>query len=606
MFKDITLGKFSYKNGGEIYLAPGDNMEYGLETASCMHELFHANLALTTNIGILMHLIELAIGAEKDDLQCLSNLINVRDILYESTRSVQEVYANSQELLWVEKYYGIEVRNQVYNKKTSDYKKYLCISESIWRDQEKTIEERKKLISNLCASVLNVDILEEMFWKQLKDGKSLKETLEERLISVFKNQKNIENARLIDREDVIALAKMRFKHISDLLEDGFKYSEGHLDHNLTELLLENIKTFDFSELEVTLGDKYNPKSGAICILKVLDGRDGSIDIRIVQHYTEKGVYEIVAIEKSLICDLVKDKGYVIVPDNEFLIDKDKAEIEEINDKIVIVLFDVVKEFKECIQKVIEFDEVYIGDINAQGKENFFTVIFFRKRKCDKAIYMLPTLSMIAKNIYEELQITNQVKHPDKGMGFYNIFSAFDDWSSILSMLKEIISFVTRSKGNILFNDNPCSKLLNSAKYEISNNIFKIVGENYFFISAALPTIQTKASPFWILMEFENGENNGNVKCEKQRVEDVSGKTRKGIVYFCDKSSAENYRKRMVKENQNLKNYQVVGMDELFWTVIKKMLKQLDFGMIFAQNDTAKGIYNDVEQFEYLRLLKIRG
>ncbi len=44
-------------------------MEYGLETASCMHELYHANLALSSNIGLLMHMLELEIKLEQDDWQ---------------------------------------------------------------------------------------------------------------------------------------------------------------------------------------------------------------------------------------------------------------------------------------------------------------------------------------------------------------------------------------------------------------------------------------------------------------------------------------------------------------------------------------------------------
>lgn len=69
ILKDITLGKITYHMGGHIYLAPEENMEYGLETASCMHELYHANLALSSNIGLLMHMLELEIKLEQDDWQ---------------------------------------------------------------------------------------------------------------------------------------------------------------------------------------------------------------------------------------------------------------------------------------------------------------------------------------------------------------------------------------------------------------------------------------------------------------------------------------------------------------------------------------------------------
>lgn len=46
----------------------------------------------------------------------MTKLISIRKYLYESTRTVQEVYANRLEMLWVEEQYGMEVRNQVYEK----------------------------------------------------------------------------------------------------------------------------------------------------------------------------------------------------------------------------------------------------------------------------------------------------------------------------------------------------------------------------------------------------------------------------------------------------------------------------------------------------------
>lgn len=326
----------------------------------------------------------------------------------------------------------------------------------------------------------------------------------------------------------------------------------------------------------------------------------------MEHFMEEGIYEIVELDKSKMHEILKEKRYVIVPGDDFLFNKNEAKCEEINDKIKVVLLDTVRDFKKWVQNIMEYEEIYIGDINEKGAENFFTVIYFRKRKCDKVIYMFPTLSIIANNIFEEMQIAKQVKYPGNGMGFYNIFSAFNDWGNILKVLKETISFVTKSKGNIIHIDNPCSKLLNPAKFVIGDNIFKIVGKNYFYINAVLPTLQTEAEPFWILMEFENGENNGNIKCETKIVEDIeSGENTLGIVYFYDKSSAENYRKRMVRENPELINYQAVGMDEVFWLEVKRMLQMKKIAMIFVRKNAIEGICNDGEQFEYLRLLEMK-
>lgn len=79
----------------------------------------------------------------------------------------------------------------------------------------------------------------------------------------------------------------------------------------------------------------------------------------------------------------------------------------------------------------------------------------------------------------------------------------------------------------------------------------------------------------------------------------------GIVYFYDKSSAENYRKRMIKENPKLLNYQIVGMDEVFWLEVKKMLQMKKIGMILVRKNAIGGICNNGEQFEYLRLLEMK-
>lgn len=181
MFKNITLGKFSYDKGGQIYLAPGDNMEYGVESSSCMHELFHARLALASNVGMLMHLIELELNNEQEDCQYRIDLIRIRETLYTSTRTVQEVYANSLELLWLEENYGIKERNRVYEKKPIEYKQYLDIAKRNWDNADETIENRKKKINKLCLSVLDMDILAEQFWVWLWEPTRLREIIADRL-----------------------------------------------------------------------------------------------------------------------------------------------------------------------------------------------------------------------------------------------------------------------------------------------------------------------------------------------------------------------------------------------------------------------------------------
>jgi hypothetical protein len=152
----------------------------------------------------------------------------------------------------VEEHYGIEGRNQVYERKTIEYKRYLDVAKHNWDNDKETTENRKKQINNLCVSVLNMDIFAEQFWSWLQEPSYLGEIIANRLDYVFRNQECIEDSIKINQDEVIELAKMKFRHLADNLEEGFQYSKAFLNCNLTELLLENVKVFDYAELGITV------------------------------------------------------------------------------------------------------------------------------------------------------------------------------------------------------------------------------------------------------------------------------------------------------------------------------------------------------------------
>ena len=112
-------------------------------------------------------------------------------------------------------------------------------------------------------------------------------------------------------------------------------------------------------------------------------------------------------------------------------------------------------------------------------------------------------------------------------------------------------------------------------------------------------------PFWILLEFEEGENNGNTRVvNSDNYSDIDGQ-KKGVVFFGNKQKADDYRKRMIEKDSELVNYQVVGLDDLYWKVLKSCLKIENLGMIYVEDDSNIGICNRVEQFDYLRMSEMR-
>lgn len=613
MFNDVTLGKFSYDLGGHIYLAPGENMEYGYETASCMHELYHANLALSSNLGMLMHMLELEIELEQEDYTYKLELINKRSGLYEATREIQEVYANTLELLWVQECYGIETRDQIYKTKTDEYKQYLAVSEKVWKNENENINARRKCVHDICRSVLNINIFEETFWSYLDDYLGdknhfrLNKIIHKDMYTAFQNGKYTESNKNVEQNEMLEIAHKRFRHLGDKLEEAVKNSKSLEEANLTDLLLENVSTFEFTELEIKRGKQYDSQSSSVCIIHNVQTNNNPMDACIIQYFSHDNRYEIVEAEKDMLGDIAANRKFVIIPYEEFSFVQYKSKYGRFDNTVVFVLINSAKDFKKWIRNIKEYEEIYIGDIREKTSTNFFTVIYFRKRNCDKIIFMFPTLSILAENIFRELNVTQEINHTgSKKMGFYNIFSVFNNWVEILSALKETVSFVTKNKGNILQSQNSSAKILNQVKFDIGDNIFRIVGDNYFYISALLPTVKTTAMPFWILMEFEDGENNGNIRVEESDKNDANlSDVKSGIVYFYSKEQAFLYRQQMIEKHTHLRNYQVVGLDDLFWKALKPYLQIKKMGMIFVKGKQKEGVWNDLEQFEYLRMKEMK-
>jgi hypothetical protein len=612
MYNDVTLGKFSYNLGGSIYLAPSENMKFGWETSSCMHELYHANLALSSNVGLLMHLIELEINLEQQDYNYKKELQIKQRYLYEATREVQEVYANTLELLWIQEYYGDDARDEIYNNKTDEYKKYLSISESMWLNNTNNIHERRKQVHDICRSVLNVNLFDNKIWILLND--CVKENSElhlfnifhENLCSSFEKGRCIIKSMHIDQNEILQLSYNRFRHVGDKFELAIKNVKNVEDANLTNLLLENVCTFEFNELKIKRGKKYDSRCDAICLIHNIDTKAGKLSRCIIQYFCDEKKYELVEVRDNALNDIMKDREFVIIPYEEFSFRENRPKYDDFCNKIVFVLINNAKDFKQWVGKIHEYEEIYIGDISKTSSDNFFTVIYFRKRNCDNIIFMFPSLKIIVKNIFEELNIMDQVCYPGKGkMGFYNIFSVFNGWGEILKALKETVSFITNSKGNILHNQNPCSKIIETVKYDIGDNIFKINGKNYFLLNSVFPTLQTEAMPFWILMEFIDGENSGNIKTETSEDRENSGTSKTGVLYFYTKDQADLYLKKMIMANCKMENFKSVGLDELFWRNLSPYLKSNQVGMIYVTGENSKGIWNSVDQFEFLRMKEIK-
>lgn len=603
MYKDVTLGHFSHKRGGRIFLAPGLNMEYDSGSASCMHEMYHEYFAFRTNVGVLMHLIELEIQLCDDDEYQL-NLLNIRKALYNATRDIHEIYANSQEMLWLQENQEEGVWERIREQKTNEYKKYLFISEHIWNDVTQEISDRRKKLDDICMAILNLDVTTDLFWRYLiesgKEGNdsTLKGLISKRIVRAFDEGISHEESIELEPDDVVKLVSCRFRYLEPYFEDAYQQALEKTDVDLNGMLLETISTFELSELGIKIERKPRAESDVVFMVHNIRTIKGDFDNGLIQFSKKNCEYVLLDISKELMKETLLKQKYVVVQEDDFDFRKDKPKYIESGDATIFVLINDPKVFKNRISAIIEFEEMYIGDLNEKTQANFFTIIFARKRSCENVIYIFPTINVLANKVIEELELETQIRRPGSGVRFYDIFSSFDDWIEILQVLNNIVAFTTKSKGNILNAENKSAPLLNVVKYDIGNSILKIEVDNSFKIRAALPTLNTKPEPFWIIMEYVHGECTGNICSYKTPLETEEKRT--GIIYFDNKNLAMSYLLQLDEERESVAEHKVVGLDEIAWKVLKPYLKQQNAGMLYYLPDGKGVIWNDVESFDYIR------
>lgn len=602
MYKDVILGQFSHKRGGQIFLPPGLNMEYDSGSASCMHEMYHEYFALRTNVGVLMHLIELEIQLCDDDEYQLK-LIDIQSALYDATRDVHEIYANAQEMLWLQENYEEAVWKRIREQKTKEYNKYLEDSEHIWNDRSLPISDRRKKLDDICMAILNLDVTTELFWSYLMQSDNrkrdfiLKELISERRVKAFDKGIRNEESNELEPSHIVKLVSQKFRYLEPYFYDAYQLALEKTDIDLNGLLLETVRTFELSKLGIKIERKPQAESDVVFMVHNIRTNKGDFDNGLIQFSRKSGKYVLLDVSKQLMKEILLNQRYVVVQEDDFDFRKDKPKYIERGSATIFVLIHDPKVFKNRISAIIEFEELYIGDLNEKTQSNFFTIIFARKRSCENVIYLFPTISILASKVFEELELETQILRPGSGVRFYDIFSSFDNWVEILQVLNNIVAFATMSKGNILDVENKTAPLLNVVKNDIGNSILKIEVDNSFKIRASLPTLNTKSEPFWIIMEYIDGEPTGNI-CSYISPSETNEK-KPGIIYFDNKKLASKYLMQLDGERESRAEHKVVGLDEIAWKVLKPYLKRKKAGMFYFLRDGGFKWY-DIERFDYIR------
>lgn len=159
--ENITvLGQYQYEKGGTIQLFIGPNMKFGTEHSTQIHEMYHMHLTNTSILGSIINLFELERTLAEDlDTKQTHLIKKFIDIISQRTIEVQEVYANTMELLWIREKINLEAERNTYNHKTKKYKEYCDTLTFITDNQTLSILEKQQHVNLVCMYAMNVDSL---------------------------------------------------------------------------------------------------------------------------------------------------------------------------------------------------------------------------------------------------------------------------------------------------------------------------------------------------------------------------------------------------------------------------------------------------------------
>ncbi|QHM11252.1 hypothetical protein [Bacillus subtilis] len=580
-----VLGSYSVREGGSINFSMGKNLELGTEINTYIHELFHMHLTNYSSLGFLLLLFEKEcnLSLEYQDELHYNQIKELSTIIFNRTVDVQEVYANNQELLWLENNINSEFKEKSFKLKPKKYQEYCNKLNIITNDMRLNNEEKRYWIDRVCFYALNIQIFSDKFIEALKSRQKLSEylsrnhpnkRLDEALVKYSKNEK-FDGVVEIRIQDILSKIKKIniIKYFNEILSQlepnatNFKIGDYLCENDIKKFIElnqkrmdERVKLFDFYNLDVIkVDDISNHLNFGIFAIK---NYQSTINKENFYYITEALINLTPSyISEEVSYDFLNNPKIKVIgiPSQEFDIAKMKPNYIEVKDTPIVVLIDSYNTAKKIL-KVLLNGELYVGDLYEQTVKNFSTILFFRERTEPKIIYIFPTLKKMSIRLVKELGIEDILVY-SKDTRFKKILSIFNCEVEMLKFIKWIFSFIMKSSCIFTSIGDPATKMSFNLTRSLFDDVMKIKIPNYYIHWAALPTKKTIGEPFYSLMEFENGENIGSFKATNQNT----------IIFFLNKNDAVNYRKKIFTTDSMAHKLEVVGIDRHYWNIIEKYI-----------------------------------
>ncbi|WP_318627013.1 hypothetical protein [Paenibacillus polymyxa] len=617
------LGHYSFEAGNSISLSMGNNMELGTGSATQIHEMCHMNLTNRTNLGFLLQILSLEqMYSKAEDKAQFKKIEKLIRTIYQRTHFVQEVYANSVELLLIGELGSKDSANRIYDLKTNKYKEYSDYLNVIKESSQLDFIKKQILINNVCMYAMNTDICSESFLSALR---------EDRLVDYFSKQNHpkqrLQFALNYYKEGLIedlkdeyskTITKMNLKYffsrikeyrivkyvdITEMINfyDELLSNEKSLLNNIElhdnlykQELEKSIKVFDFSITKVIRGFSVQEQgeSGLFIVKNCLNLDDYNKNFYVIGHmnFKDEPIYTGNELNELEIQSALNNVQCVAVYFEEYDTKNCNPKYFRTNGKPVIVLIDNYKDCYNWLKEELISEDIHIGDLYRKEITNFFTVIFISKRNDPNTLFIFPTIKSLGTRLISELNLHEQILYSDQHE-FLKLLSCFNDEPTMLITMQWLLAFITNSKGKFSSLEDSATKLNFDLIRTLMNSVLQIKRKNYYKLLAALPTKKTKASPFYALMEFDGEHNTGKIFTETE--ENL-------LIFFHKKEDAHIWRsRRKYFKNQNL-SCEIVGIDNFYWRelgrdkVTDKVLlcinSNVGFCSILEYNDVDKVIY----------------
>ncbi len=595
-------GKYDSERGKMI--DPMRNMKGGDSTdayATFVHEMQHMHLSCFTTIGQIEGLLQKEKACTPDcEKEHLNRLTELTDILKVAVSGVHEIYANTQELLWIEEYQGAEMARRVYERKSLSYQNYSKKFRKLTSGCG-TLDEKRKLVHDLCTKAANLSISAAEFAELLSEPALLKRYFEregnvdERLRKLMdqyeKGEKETAGEPQIDQDEMIPILIQKgiCVHTKEILLLGKLFMNSQSEEELADLIEEHyqesmvrkVVSFDFAFAEENMKpvfDEWKERCFSVC------RRSPNLlypeDNWMLMGCDEKGRYMGQEVSEEELQRALERTEILVVPFDEFDKSADRPEYFSWNGTPLFVIFQDFYQCERWLEDVLE-EDLFVVDLYPKEVKNFYTMLFFRKRKEPDIIYVFPTLKYLAEKLPEKLRQKVVFSEEQESL---KMFSCLGDEIRMLRVIRWLMAFLSGT-GWENSGEQAASALSLGFVRSLIDSAMREKRHEYWRYKSSLPTTETVSDGFYALMEFQGRENTGKMCSQEYQGKGCP-------MLFMKKEDAETY---LNHRPQNEK-WKLVTVDDCYWKVLKEYLQTGDVKWCLYLNPN-QGMILDVERYE---------